>query len=243
MTRHSDANFPLDRRSFLGGLAAAGTMALLGRSSPAADAPAAKPNSVINGVRIGCITYSYREARINTAEDTLKALLKNGLSEVELMDGPIRSFAGIEAGRGPGGRRGQQPAEPQPQLTDAQRAEQRQKQLSRGAELRKMYNDASVNIHIHKMPFGRTDEDIDFNFQVAKALGCVAITTERTKSSPGGSPRLRRSTRSGSPSTTTRTTCRWSTGPTRSSSSASTSPSTSTSATTSPAPRGSRRCR
>jgi sugar phosphate isomerase/epimerase len=180
MTRHPDATFPLDRRSFLGGLAAASALTFFGRSSPAADAPVAKPNSVINGVRIGCITYSYREARINTAEDTLKALLTNGLSEVELMDGPIRSFAGIEAGRGPGGRRGQpQPAEPQPQLTDAQRADQRLKQLAKCAELRKMYNDAGVNIHIHKMPFGRTDEDIDFNFEVARALGCVAVTTER----------------------------------------------------------------
>ena len=42
-----------------------------------------------------------------------------------------------------------------------------------------MYNDAGVNIHIHKFPFGPTDEDIDFNFEIAKALGCKAITTER----------------------------------------------------------------
>ena len=42
-----------------------------------------------------------------------------------------------------------------------------------------MYNDAGVNIHIHKCPFGQTDDDIEFNFQIAKALGCKAITTER----------------------------------------------------------------
>ena len=42
-----------------------------------------------------------------------------------------------------------------------------------------MYNDAGVNIHIHKMGFGPSDEDIEFNFQVAKALGCFGITTER----------------------------------------------------------------
>jgi sugar phosphate isomerase/epimerase len=42
-----------------------------------------------------------------------------------------------------------------------------------------MYNDAGVNIHIHKVPFGQTDDEIDFNFQIAKALGCKAITTER----------------------------------------------------------------
>jgi sugar phosphate isomerase/epimerase len=44
-----------------------------------------------------------------------------------------------------------------------------------------MYNDAGVNIHIHKMGFGKSDEEIDFNFQVAKALGCVGITTERNE--------------------------------------------------------------
>ena len=37
-----------------------------------------------------------------------------------------------------------------------------------------MYNDAGVNIHLEKLGFGRSDEEIDFNFQVAKALGCVA---------------------------------------------------------------------
>ena len=56
-----------------------------------------KPNSVINGVRIGCISYSYRGA-INTAEDTLKALIQDGLSEVELMGGPIQIYAGLAGG-------------------------------------------------------------------------------------------------------------------------------------------------
>jgi sugar phosphate isomerase/epimerase len=44
-----------------------------------------------------------------------------------------------------------------------------------------MYNDAGVNIHIHKIPFGQSDEAIDFNFQVAKALGCTGITLERSE--------------------------------------------------------------
>ena len=44
-----------------------------------------------------------------------------------------------------------------------------------------MYNDAGVNIHLHKIGFGKSDEEIDFNFEVAKALGCVGITTERSE--------------------------------------------------------------
>jgi sugar phosphate isomerase/epimerase len=96
------------------------------------------------------------------------------------MDGPIRAYTGIGGGRGPRGGNGQ-PAQQPPQLTDAQRAQQRETQLAKCRELRKMYNDAGVNIHIHKIGFGQSDEEIDFNFQVAEALGCVAITTERSE--------------------------------------------------------------
>jgi sugar phosphate isomerase/epimerase len=156
---------PATRRAFLGGAASLAALAFLPRRVRGDDA--ARPNSVFNGVRIGCITYSYR-GEINSAEETLKALIEDGLSEVELMDGPIRAYAGIAAGG-----RGQ----PAPQPTE----ELRKAQLAKCAELRKMYNDAGVNIHIHKTPFGQSDEAIDFNFQVAKALGCVGITLERSE--------------------------------------------------------------
>jgi sugar phosphate isomerase/epimerase len=165
MTRHIVDNLTT-RRAFLGGTAALAACTVIPRSLWGADP--AKPNSVFNGVRIGCITYSYR-GEINSAEDTLKALIQDGLSEVELMGGPIQSFAGIKGA----GRRGEQVAKP----TDAQR----QTQLEKCVELRKIYNDAGVNIHIHKMDFGQSEEEIDFNFQVAKALGCIGITTERSE--------------------------------------------------------------
>jgi sugar phosphate isomerase/epimerase len=155
------------RRAFLGGAAALAAGAVLPRGVLGA---AAKPNSVFNGVRIGCITYSYR-GEIDSAEDTLKALIEDGLSEVEMMPGPIQSFAGMAGGNRRGA--GQQSAEP----TD----EQRQAQLARCAELRKLYSDAGVNIHLHKIPFGKSDAAVDFNFEVAKALGCVGITLERSE--------------------------------------------------------------
>lgn len=147
---------------------------LLGGEAPAKTAAASgKPNSVFNGVRIGCITYSYR-GNVNSAEDTLKALIQDGLSEVELMGGPIQSYAGLsDGGRGRRGAPAEQPARP----TDAQR----EAQLARCRELRKLYNEAGVNIHIHKIGFGQSDEEIDFNFQVARALGCIGITTERNE--------------------------------------------------------------
>lgn len=134
-----------------------------------------RPNSVFGGVRIGAITYSYRGG-VDTAQYTLDCLLKDGLSETELMDGPIRSFAGITGGGR--GRRGGN-AQATPPASDADRAKHREAQLAKCAQIRKMYNDAGVNIHAHKFPFGQSDEAIDFNFEVAKALGCKAITTER----------------------------------------------------------------
>lgn len=153
------------RRAFLGGAAALAAAAVVpGRVLLAADA-SGKPNSVFNGVRIGCITYSYR-GNVNTAEDTLKALIKDGLSEVELMGGPIQAYTGIGRKAGP---------------SDPPLEARRKAQLAKCEELRKMYNDAGVTIHIHKMGVGGSDEEIDFSFQVAKALGCVGITTERPK--------------------------------------------------------------
>ena len=140
------------RRAFLGGVAAVAAAGLLPRRGLGAQAAAGKPNSNFGGVRIGCITYSFRGGKVNTAQETLDALIQCGLSEVELMGGPIQSFMG----KG-----------------------DRQSQLAKCAELRKMYNDAGVNIHIHKMGFGKSDEDIDFAFEVAKALGAIGITTER----------------------------------------------------------------
>ena len=168
------------RRAFLGSAAALAACAIvpgrvLGGEAPLKAATASgKPNSVFNGVHIGCITYSYRGG-INSAEDTLKALIQDGLSEVELMGGPIQSYAGLSGGGARGRKEGpaEQPAKP----TDAQR----QGQLAKCQELRKRYNDAGVNIHIHKIDFGQSDEEIDFNFQVAKALGCVGITAERSE--------------------------------------------------------------
>jgi sugar phosphate isomerase/epimerase len=155
-----------NRRTFLTSTTALAAYALTRRSLFGADA--AKPNSVFNGVRIGCITYSYR-GEANSAEDTLNALIQDGLSEVELMGGPIESYAGIRRR----GRPGEQAAEP--------KDSERETQLAKCVELRRMYNDAGVNIHIHKMDFGQSDEEIDFSFQVAKVLGCTGITLERSE--------------------------------------------------------------
>ena len=165
MKTHIVTNQTSTRREFLSSAAAIAAGLALPRHVLAAES--AKPNSVINGVRIGCISYSYR-SMATSAEDTLKALLADGLSEVELMGGAIQQYAGIGVPRTAAGA-------PAAKVTDADR----EKQLEKCRELRKMYNDAGVNIHLHKLGFGASDEEIEFNFLIAKALGCVGITTER----------------------------------------------------------------
>src|SRR5262245_15081105 len=62
-----------------------------------------KPNSLIDGVQIGTITYSYRSMPDQSAEATLKYIVDSGISAIELMGGPVESFAGAPTGRGGGG--------------------------------------------------------------------------------------------------------------------------------------------
>jgi sugar phosphate isomerase/epimerase len=177
----------LSRRGFMGSAAAFAASAMMSRYVLAGSdgQSAGKPNSNFNGVQIGAITYSYRSMP-NTAEDLLKYLVKCGLSSVELMGEPAEQFAGVPTGGGgPGQGRGQ--------ITQEQRKARQQKQeeqlnwrlsvsMDKYQALRKLYNDAGVNIYIVK--FGSigdanmTDGEIDYYFNAAKALGAKGITRE-----------------------------------------------------------------
>ncbi|MEN6428924.1 MAG: sugar phosphate isomerase/epimerase [Phycisphaerales bacterium] len=159
----------MSRRELLGGAAAVAAFALAsnGVVKGAAGQPAGKPNSNFNGVQIGTITYSFRGLP-GTAEDILKYVLQSGISSIELMGEPVEQFAGIPAGA-QGGR--QQAKEWRLSAS-----------MDKYQALRKLYNDAGVNIHIVK--FGNigdgnmTDGEIDYYFNVAKALGARGITRE-----------------------------------------------------------------
>lgn len=83
-----------------------------------------KPNSLINGVQIGVITFSYLRMPDQSAEATLGYVVQSGISAIELMDGPLWDFArqrtgftptngggrGAQFGRGGGGGAGRGPA-------------------------------------------------------------------------------------------------------------------------------------
>lgn len=153
----------LSRRSFLQTAAVLAAGAAAPRLAFAAET---KPDSNFNGVQIGCITYSFRSLP-GSAEDLLKHITQCGISSVELMGGPAEQFAGAPGGRGRGS-----------ELMDWRLGAS----MDRFHALRRLYNDAGVNIHIVK--FGDIGNDdmpdgqIDYYFNVAKALGARGITRE-----------------------------------------------------------------
>ena len=167
-------------------LAALPGATLLGRNAFAQS----KPNSVINGVHVGVITYSYRSMPDQGGEATLKYIVESGISEIEMMNGPAEAFAGApRTGRGGGGGRGrgqQLSPEQQAQQQAAQReAAERLKQwrlsasMDRFKALRKMYNDAGVTIYAWKaLNPSMSDEEYEYVFNVAEALGCTHTTLE-----------------------------------------------------------------
>src|SRR5438094_6960889 len=173
------------RRDF-GKLALAGVpaAALLERSLVVSLLGAERPNSVINGVHIGTITYSYRSMPDQSAQAVLKYVVDSGISAIELMNGPAESFAGGPAAqRGRGGRRGR------PQTPDEQAAQRgaadhlKNWRLSVSMDkyraLRKMYTDAGVTIYAWKcLTPSMSDEEFEYVFNVAEALGCTHTTLE-----------------------------------------------------------------
>ena len=235
---------PYTRREF-GKLALAGLPAAMvfGRSGSMFDAFAqTRPNSLIEGVQIGTITYSFRSMPDQSAEATLRYIVDSGISAIELMGGPVESFAGAPAsggaggggGRGAAGGRGSgrseggnapaaggQEAKPltgswngQPCALPEAAGEQRAAGASAGRgrgrgertpeqvaaqqeqaaklkawrssvsmdpfkKLRQMYNDAGVTIYAWKqLSPNMSDEEFDYIFNVAEALGCTHTTLE-----------------------------------------------------------------
>jgi hypothetical protein len=122
----------------------------------AALAQPRKPNSVVGGVNIGTITYSYRSMPDQSGEATLRYVLESGISQIELMNGPAETFAGApEGGRGRGGgRRGEPPTPGQPaaqrEYADRLKRWRTSVSMDRFKQMRKMYDDAGVKIYAWK---------------------------------------------------------------------------------------------
>lgn len=155
------------------------------------------PNSTFSGVQIGLIApYSFGQDAPD-ADTILKYVTQIGISGIELQEGPAEAFAGAPAvvrpmgGRGPGGPGAPPPGGRRPELTPEQQAARREAQAALKAwrlsasmdkfkALRKTYNDAGVRIYAFKLALteGMSNEEYDYTFNVAEALGASHLTME-----------------------------------------------------------------
>jgi sugar phosphate isomerase/epimerase len=125
----------------------------------------AKPDSNFGGVQVGSISYSFREMPDgNDAGTILPRMVELGLSGIELMNGPAEAWAGA----------------PQKASAADLKAWRLALPMEKFKTLRKLYNDAGVNIYAFKLglSMGMSDEEYAYTFNVAEALGANHITME-----------------------------------------------------------------
>ncbi|QTE39892.1 sugar phosphate isomerase/epimerase [Mucilaginibacter gossypii] len=164
----------LSRRRFIGSsaLAAAGLLAF-SKSSFAGviSGRVDKPNSLINGVQIGVITYSFRSMP-GTIEDLLRYCIDCNINAIELMGDAAEMYAGA-----PKHEAGEDWA-----AFGKKMAEWRvSAPMDKFKEIRKMYHDAGVNIYAWKpnaLGTKNSDAEIDYAFNAGKALGVNHVTVE-----------------------------------------------------------------
>lgn len=177
----------ISRRKFIGTAAGAAALAVAPFSYPfSIGTSKKKPNSKVGGVQLGLTTYCYRSIP-HSLEEVLQYAITSGVNSLE-MRSVLEEGLGIPQ------------APPRPAagvvLSDAEKAERakimanlREEQkkwrlscpISKYEEIRRMYNKAGVEIHIAKfVPSGWSDEEIDYAYRAAKALGAYGITDEFT---------------------------------------------------------------
>jgi sugar phosphate isomerase/epimerase len=189
MKKTSETKNSLSRRKFLGITTAAAAFSIIpwkeGYSRSSLIQSTSKPNSKFGGVQVGAITYSWRSMP-GSPVDIIKYCQQTGISSIELMGDVAEKYAGLP----PSPPR----VVPATTLSDSEKSaldketklaaeEQRKWRLSvpmnKFKELRKMFNDAGINIHITKFsPANWTEAEIDYSFKAAKALGSIGVCNE-----------------------------------------------------------------
>ncbi|MDB6131672.1 MAG: Xylose isomerase domain protein barrel [Verrucomicrobiales bacterium] len=139
------------------------TINQLGALEPTGGA-LAKPNSKVAGVQIGLnVPYSFSNPKMS-GDDILKNCIQLGISGVELRTQPVEAFLEVP--------------------TEAKGAElsnwRKSVSMEKVKEFRKKYESAGVLIEIVKVDglFKMTDDELNYAFNLAKALGGRAISSE-----------------------------------------------------------------
>jgi len=176
----------ISRRKFLGTAAAATLVTAVPFNISYAGSPKpTKPDSKVGGVQLGVTTYSYGSMP-HKVDDVIGYLLFAGVNSIELRN-VAEEDLGIPSVQRPGSMT---------QLTEEQRAEmkkasesireeQKKWRLSlpveRYVDMRKKFNKAGIEVYIAKFaPSAWSDEEIDYAYRAAKALGSIGITDEMT---------------------------------------------------------------
>lgn len=163
----------MNRREFIGGMTSLGAMGLGGCKMMDYYGIG---DSVYGGIPLGVITFSYWHMPVGYLS-ALKYVKESGLTSVELMGYDLEVDAGAPVWKLPWDHNSEDKAE-----RDEWRAKVVPEKLF--AEVRAKYNDAGVSIHALKPSSSfsgsekETDEQIEYWFKAAKALGADTLTME-----------------------------------------------------------------
>jgi len=177
----------ISRREFLGTAAAATLLTTVPFNiSYAASPKGKKPNSKVGGVQLGVTTYSYGSMP-HKVDDVIEYLLYAGVNSIELRNVAEEDLGipSVQRPRSMGQMTEEQRAEMKKAM-EAIREEQKKWRLSlpmeRYVDMRKKFNKAGIEVYIAKFaPSAWSDEEIDYAYRAAKALGSIGITGELTE--------------------------------------------------------------
>jgi sugar phosphate isomerase/epimerase len=175
----------ISRRKFLGTAATAAAFAAAPFNYPfSIGTQTKKPNSKVGGVQLGLTTYSYLSIP-HSAEECLRYILQAGVNAVEMRNVLEESTGLPQAPSRPdldvviSEKERTDRAKTVENLKETQRKWRLSFPMQKYADLRKMYNDAGVDIHIAKfVPSTWSDEEIDYAYNATKVLGAYGITDE-----------------------------------------------------------------
>jgi sugar phosphate isomerase/epimerase len=188
MEKRDRSNRQLSRRRFLSISASATVFSMLpmfNRCKATHHIAGTLPNSKFGGVQVGAITYSWRSMP-GSADKILQYCIQGGISSIEMMGDVAEEFAGLPKIPARPPRDVVQSEEEKAAFaksvkaaTEAQRQWRLSLPMKKYEDLRKMYNDAGVKIHIVKFsPESWSDEEIDYSFTAAKTLGAKGVCNE-----------------------------------------------------------------
>jgi len=157
-----------------------GTMALAGLALPRIAGAAINP--IVNGVRLGAQTYSFRDlprtAGGDAVDPIIKAMVDCGIGECELWAPQVEP-------QFPTGARGRRGDPPSPQAVKARedvRKWRLETPLDHFRDVKKKFDAAGIIIYAYNYSPNAsfTDAEIDRGFEMAKALGAEIITASTT---------------------------------------------------------------